>query len=1189
MSTVSMKRHRTEVPTQSSDDDSGTDGGPTLADSIAISSKTLELIAGTFATTNKAAFDVLQASSKHIVEQPLATAIGDLTSMTKVATTATSHMITATERYRTATNDVEHLRAQVALRDEALRSQLGTVTDALHQTGAPGGSIVAFAIPMLQKNTSMWQRQCERLTSALASVRETSASEESKLRDQVRSLEKQVADGRVRTARLQASLDCASNAAAGHQHEVMGLVQVMEQVVKRTRENAGCIVDLARSRAQVRKLQKFLTLKDIAAALTSSEEVAGENEATHLLTEGLPPSAAVRPPMPGAAVKAVAPSFYALRVLQHKDISVAELVDDWLVQGDKIQVLESDLLSCTTALEKLQREANKTHSLYTEERRRREAEERRVAELQRQRLMAAGSGPAAVAELDKIRLQVSTLLDTNAILTVQLRHARMDCANADTHAEAYRATIRELEAAGHADAVVQSVAAMKVHYEREASRLHSETITIAQALEEARQTLQATQGCAQAERVAREQQQTAFEATTMALKKSESLLTRVLKASNECSARASEKDEKISIDLLKHSSQSQEPLISGKLSRGSAAAMSERIYALLQNVVGTLQDLEADARTNGKDGDVANVATTPPSDHSYALQELRRALHAALTFTTVQMEASIEGRKYMVDAHVADAQAISMLHEELKRTQNQLEKATLDLEKCQEFIERHGLRAVESVLMHELDQPDPSSPKHGKSSHGDSGGAMLAREELETLRAQLQEQTVTAARLARHLEEREMSLEALTQEIRKSKAMELAASKRAELWKHALESERGTLRSLSVVLRSVTSVNSLTTDNDDDDVVVAHNDEPLSDATHKTSHSHHSEVQYNEETNNGEKEQIDVDDDDDGVATETVEGVADDEDFGELQSTAAVRGDNDDDAQSAPPPTDEQDGGAVVALRDDEVDEEQYALVELQDLPPGPLTADALSPLIHVLASVTKTLDNIKTGLDHLVNPPTSSKSSALASLSHDGEGNASSSAATSLEDIVAERIANDGIASVGSLVREIYETAGVIRRQRASLAGADAAQQSETHQLMVDALQRKCSVLEAARQAQEAASAASMRELQQEKERVDAELQNALRSRDQLLVERDRAIDQAVQSHQIEAAKRYDALAAEFQSSKAQFAETNGKLLGFVKALQARLASAPPPTGPPASQPPPQAPAAGDAAGAPPPPTASS
>ncbi|CUG89646.1 Hypothetical protein, putative [Bodo saltans] len=1263
MSTV--KRHRTEEAPASQHDDDGDNNesnGPSLADSIGISAKTLELVANTFATTNKAAFDAMQASSRRVIEHPLTAAMEDLATMTKVAVTATGHMITSSERCRTATNDVEHLRAEIALRDETLRTQLSTVTHALSRTAAHNGTIVAAALPALAKNTSMWQRQCERLTTALTSVREASAVEESKLREQVRALEKQVADGRLRAARLQASLNCASNAAAGHQQEVVGLVQVMEQVVKRTRENAGCIVDLARSRAQVRKLQKYMTLKDIAAAMVlpddegqqttaTLEPVSIEAAAALHVDEGLPPAPMVRPSMPGAAVKAVAPSFYALRVLQHKDISIAELVDDWLLQGEKIISLEGNLTHCTTALEKLQREATKTHSLYSEERRRREAEERRVAELQRQRLVGAGSGNAAMAEFDKIRLQVSTLMDTNAIITVQLRHAREDSLSAERDAETFRAAIRDLKSAGQEDAVVQAVSAMKLHFEREASRLCKEHVRVATALEEANQKIEASQSRIQVERAAREQQQTAFEATSLALQESEKLLSRVLTASNANSKRAAQKDASSAMELLAHSEEHKAAAgdsHSQKCRGTTSSVSSSEVYAQLEDVANTLRALYAETRINSnhKHGVATTQSAAAPPD-IYVQEELRRALHAALTFTTVLMEGDIESRKYMVNAHIADAQAICTLHEELKRTQNQLEKATLDLEKSQEFIERHGLRAVEAVLMHELEQPDPSSPTTASSpsrgKRGDGGGALLAQEELHTLRAQLQEQTITAARLKKELEAREQALETLSHNFRKSKAIELAASKRADLWKSALDSERGALRSLGSILRSVTiakakhSVSGTAGDEEGrKEVAIGIEDvdgrapalSNLVTSKHNNNQSQQTGANENEEDGDNntsaalEKEHIDIDDDEDDVATEAVEGVAEDEDVddvGEHQSTAAVRGDDDDVEIFSVTPVvtdvvstegaDEEEGDNAVAMRYEDIDDDPLALVELSDLPSGPLTADALAPLIEVLTTVTQTLGSIKTGLDVLVNPTKpSSSSAALASLTAEGADGNSSSAATSLKEIVEERIVNEGIASVGTLVQEIYETSGVIRRQRAALAGADAAQQSETHQLMIDALKRKCSALEEARLAQEAASAAALSELQLGKDKVEAELQNALRSRDQLLLERDRAQsalaanavnaakDHALQQQLMDAGKRYEGIVAEFEAFKKQSTEQNGKLLHFVKVLQGRLESSSnttpqaqqqPGGGAPNSQP--QPPVAADAVGNPPQPNPSS
>jgi hypothetical protein len=116
----------------------------------------------------------------------------------------------------------------------------------------------------------------------------------------------------------------------------------------------------------------------------------------------------------------------------------------------------------------------------------------------------------------------------------------------------------------------------------------------------------------------------------------------------------------------------------------------------------------------------------------------------------------------------------------------------------------------------------------------------------------------------------------------------------------------------------------------------------------------------------------------------------------------------------------------------------------------------SLTALMPLLKAIQLSLETIRDG----VNP------SHDASLSVATDGNpmiacAEEEASRSLETALEDRIAKDGMRTVVTILREVYESSGLVQRHRLHCAGAEADQADQTSNLMIDTLQRKCNAME--------------------------------------------------------------------------------------------------------------------------------
>lgn len=832
------KRSRTERSLASPDDGSssqrsldGDDDGASQASTENLDSVMgpLTLVAETVAGVHSSVLSV--ASRQQAEALVLLQDVGSNASLASGQAAAVSRaLVTNSVESARVRSELDAARADLRVKDVLLTNTKSRIASDLSRKFATLDVNSAVLCKQRAEIDALRRIQQLSLDNAVA-VRSAFDDHERGLLLRIQQLEKERNDSRVTIARLSTALQWANEKSAGHSQEMVRMTEVLQEMCQASKLEGKNGYDIARTRAHVYLLEQKLSLEGIVEAIVPPEFVNAR-----LRHQDVPP-----PPDP--AIKQISPKFFALRLLQHKDVTLAELVDQWQQQFTTIEDLEEKLKEKTAKLEKLEKDAGRTHLLYMEERRRREAEERRVGELQRQRF-AAGSDAALTQELDMIRLQLSTTLDTNALLTVQLRQNREENHIMSKKLDELRTNVEMLQKESERDVVVQSVARLKLHYEREARRLQcaneeigTELVKRTAEVDQLKEQLHKAVGAYHTQKEAGEGLLDAMceaERTIQTLQAQNIDLSQKIKTRDEMLASLSSPSPQMT---KRHGSSETHP------SLFSAKKNSQVIVSALNAILNKLEDYFALTARTLLPAECLHrrhetETETLQMRHRAEVNDLRRMVRAAMTFSLSQLEATEASRSYFIDAQVSDAACVTMLTEKLDAITAERDQLRGDARRYQEFIDRYGLAAVESVLMHEV-STDATTLQQ------DSADSV---EEAAMLRAKVAEFEAVQKQINKALEEREGTIASLSAQLAISKADEKCAKQAADSWYRMLQLQRDSIARLTreliearaAVLAQLPSFPS-----------VAHNDE---------------ELQQVEET--GNREAIDRDVDGDGADEE---------------------------------------------------------------------------------------------------------------------------------------------------------------------------------------------------------------------------------------------------------------------------------------------------------------------------------
>lgn len=527
--------------------------------------------------------------------------------------------------------------------------------------------------------------------------------------------ELRVAEKDVALARIMAGYRFEQERSQCHAEEVDALLRLVRLLAERSRDDGVSARELLRAKAHVRRLENQLDLNGIVAANLPPDFEPGASE-------GSSSTVAVAPPAPSPVLRQVAPHFFALRMLAHKDITLSELVQSWSEQEQRIMDAESRVAQVEASVQEVRRDALVVHQSYLEERQRREIAERRITDMVRERIRTSSSD-AIQQELNQLRWSYSQVMDDAAQLAVALKVAREEMA----HMKAKMSELTQQNAQMKADAEVDQVAGTL----NELRRLYDSKL---QSLSESYIDCDTQREIAM--RVA-EERQAALSVLTENVETFEEgnkVLTRSL-SDAKAKALALSHATGTTDDLAKRVEQcSQELHTSAEQLQRALAKAEERVsdfhrdeQEALRAFAMQLRDLSASftstqqqqqqqhdslPQRKGTEGDGDSAHDTAPShalalvQHEQATGMMRQVLGEALRFVTAHLETTDTERAHLLDASLSDAQYVSLLVDKLKETTAQRDRLRAQLKQSHDIIEQHHLTVVEHALLHEVPVDD---------------------------------------------------------------------------------------------------------------------------------------------------------------------------------------------------------------------------------------------------------------------------------------------------------------------------------------------------------------------------------------------------------------------------------------------------------------------------------------------------
>ena len=579
--------------------------------------------------------------------------------------------------------------------------------------------------------------------------------------------------------RLQTSLDWSHHASARHQQELIHLMKLVQLLGIKTKVADVTGNELNRSRALVRLLENQLSLQGIVSAV-------------------VPPDFVVRPadlhPSPDPSLRLVSPDLFALKLLVHKDIGIAELVDEWVRQKQHIAKLEEESVLQTEALEKLQRLSNGVYNRYVDEKSRRESAEHRLSEMSRERISASCS-QAAMDELNRIRLDLSNALDQNAQLYVDLHSARDEVVELRHGAAVSAARIDQLEKEAHADEVAQAVSTLRLHFGDELKRLGREYDAARQHADECQVKASALQEALEASEAAKPQLHQTIGNLSAAVKKLEQ---------DVILGQAEKKQLALLVSTLTAERFAQLQSRSGSGAQGnrhagpeglvddSPAGGSTSAKLALAELRSTCENLRE--RFDGLQQSQTSAAFPTPPGPSDGKSELESALHTMLAFLIQQTETSEVVRSRLIDDALASGSARQELLARVGRLVAERDALRTRLASLEEIVEANSLKLAENIIGHEI------------ANTRSDGDDVDPQEEVRTLRSKV---TMLELQLA----EGRAAMKAQTEAyLEATKQLELAqmgttlAQAEIARWKQTLDASQSQARQMAIENARLTNV-----------------------------------------------------------------------------------------------------------------------------------------------------------------------------------------------------------------------------------------------------------------------------------------------------------------------------------------------------------------------------------------------
>ncbi|ORC91850.1 uncharacterized protein TM35_000054460 [Trypanosoma theileri] len=521
-------------------------------------------------------------------------------------------------------------------------------------------------------------------------------------------------------ARLQSSLSFYQNAFLRHHSEILSLIKIVRLLAAKNKDADLANSELRQAKAHVRLLEKQLDLAGIVHAIVPPDFV---------------PYCTPSPP-PCEALKRNAPEYFALRLLEHKDMTLSELVDSWQKQESRIMVAEEKCRDLEKSAETLRREALVVHQGFLEEKRRREVVEHRLVDIVRERINPSGND-ALLRQLTQLRSDYTKVLDDSAQIATSLSLTREILAREQKRNAMLEAKMQEMKDDAEVDEVANTLSSLRRYYEEELERLRN---TVVDA--ETQSALAVTH--------AEEQQELAVSAYN-ALKLTEQTVTDISAALSRTEEQILTEQQRIGVSHINSIAQDGlEAIAQSEAHLKKAMSSFQKVMSetetkrekdlatfgeQITQLVASFKTLQPIASHNSEDTTGTNTMVSKQQQQEIRTM-MREALTWALQFVSDELETGEASKTALLDTSISDARNVRLLFEKVRELTEERDAALDRLARCERLIDQHSLTAIERVLMHEV-------------SVEDSLDAIEATEQIATLRDKVSSlETIRSAALA---------------------------------------------------------------------------------------------------------------------------------------------------------------------------------------------------------------------------------------------------------------------------------------------------------------------------------------------------------------------------------------------------------------------------------------------------------
>ncbi|CAG9575035.1 conserved hypothetical protein [Leishmania major strain Friedlin] len=523
----------------------------------------------------------------------------------------------------------------------------------------------------------------------------------------------------VLVAKLRAACTFAENRLVRHEQEVDALMRVVAQLAEKSRYAESARADVRRAKHHVRLLEQHLGLNEIVAAVRA--EVARASSAAYAeMQRGSAPPA---PPDP--SLRSSAPHYYALKMLEHKEMTLTDLVDSWQQQESRIMEAEQRYTCLEGVVKRVQHDALVVHQRYLEEKQRREIADRRITDMVRERLHPQND-PAISQEVQRLRWAYTEVVDDAAQLAVNLKVCRDELRRAQEDAACLSAQVLQLQRDAEMDQVALAIQELRSEYTARV-RVLEEASTRAEMQLRLAQSVSTQYGAAATEATAALQRaaQANAELSKAALQvvpDDRGSVARSNAAWREDVERIEKQSENVlaMIKLMAGFESSQGNLYDAQVKElmrqwtlareAEKEAMASSAAADGLHSAGGLMAVSREAVDDGTESCTlvsSSIAAEESMDKMNAvLGASQFALREALVLLNTSLQSTDVERSHLVDASLSDAQCVSELMAEVRRVTAERDRLRAQVKVCQELLEKNHVTVVERALMHDVPVED---------------------------------------------------------------------------------------------------------------------------------------------------------------------------------------------------------------------------------------------------------------------------------------------------------------------------------------------------------------------------------------------------------------------------------------------------------------------------------------------------